>query len=88
MALYLKVAKNSEIARGQVFNIERRIENSLSLLELFDILESELGIRLNYENLPPRKSDQKVFVADTTKISDLVSLETQSGQPHRHTANA
>jgi CDP-paratose 2-epimerase len=39
-------------------------------LELFAFLESELSIKLNYKNLPPRESDQKVFVANITKVSE------------------
>lgn len=67
--LYLAAPKHIEQAKGQVFNIGGGIENSLSLLELFDFLEKELHIKLNYTQLPPRASDQKVFVADITKAS-------------------
>ncbi len=66
--LYLKAGQNIEKIKGEVFNIGGGIENSLSLLELFDILEKELNIELNYTKLPPRLSDQKVFVADCSKI--------------------
>lgn len=52
---------------GQAFNIGGGAANSLSLLELFAALEAELGVRLAYTRLPWRKSDQKVFVADTAK---------------------
>ena len=65
--LYFKAAENIEKAKGQAFNIGGGIDNSLSLLELLNILEKELDIKLNYIKLPPRESDQKVFVADITK---------------------
>lgn len=65
--LYFKAAENIEKAKGQAFNIGGGIDNSLSLLELLNILEKELDIKLNYMKLPPRESDQKVFVADITK---------------------
>ena len=41
------------------------VENSLSLLELFNLLEKQLNINLNVVKTPFRKSDQKVFIADT-----------------------
>jgi CDP-paratose 2-epimerase len=41
--------------------------NSSSLLELFEILEDELKVKLRYTRLPWRHSDQKFFVADNSK---------------------
>jgi CDP-paratose 2-epimerase len=55
-----------------VFNIGGGMENSLSLLELFSLLEGIVGIKMQYRNLPPRESDQRVFVADVTKASRLL----------------
>jgi CDP-paratose 2-epimerase len=66
--LYFKTIENIDKTKGNVYNIGGGIENSLSLLELFEILEKELNIEMKYEQLPWRESDQKVFVADTTKI--------------------
>ena len=68
--LYLSAPKFIDNAKGKVFNIGGGINNSLSLLELFDFLEKKLNIKLNYTKLPPRESDQKVFVADIKKASD------------------
>ena len=67
IACYLAAAEHIAEARGQVFNIGGGIENSCSLLELFSILEGELGVRLRYQQLPWRHSDQRFFVADTAK---------------------
>jgi len=69
IALYLAAPRYIAHARGQVFNIGGGMENSLSLLELFQFLEKELNIQLHYTQLPPRASDQKIFVADITKAS-------------------
>ena len=69
--LYFK-AKDVRQAYGQVFNIGGGIENSLSLLELFDMLERKLNIKMIYTQLPWRESDQKVFVADIQKVSKVV----------------
>lgn len=66
---YFQAIKNIEITKGQVFNIGGGMENSLSLLELFEILEEKLDIKINYIKKPWRASDQKVFVANNYKIS-------------------
>ncbi|MCK5074703.1 MAG: NAD-dependent epimerase/dehydratase family protein, partial [Bacteriovoracaceae bacterium] len=67
---YFKAVDNVDRCCGEVFNIGGGAENSLSLLELFEILESELGIKMDYKELPCRKSDQKVFIADITKAHE------------------
>lgn len=71
IALYINAPKHIEKAKGQVFNIGGGMENSLSLLELFAMLEKELDVKLNYKKLPPRESDQKIFVADLTKANKI-----------------
>ncbi len=65
------MSKDCEKAYGQVFNIGGGIDNSLSLLELFRILENKLDIRMDYKEIPWRESDQKVFVADNSKITRI-----------------
>lgn len=66
-------AINTENNFGQAYNIGGGMDNSLSLLELFKLLEKELGIEMKYDQLPWRKSDQKVYVADITKASEAFS---------------
>lgn len=73
--LYLKSVEKIEYIKGQVFNIGGGIENSSSLLELFSVLETELDIKMTYIKLPPRESDQKVFVADISKAKELIGWE-------------
>lgn len=70
--LYLKAVNKIDNIKGEVFNIGGGIENSSSLLELFSFLEQELDIKMTYTKLPPRESDQKVFVADITKAKELI----------------
>lgn len=72
--LYLKVPKVAETF-GNAFNIGGGMKNSCSLLELFVLLEEKLGIVMSYEKLPPRESDQKVFVADITKAKNIIGWE-------------
>lgn len=69
--LYINAPNHIEKAKGLVFNVGGGIKNSLSLLELFGILEKELDVELKYTKLPARKSDQKVFVADIKKASEI-----------------
>ncbi len=64
---YFQGVNHIDSANGQAFNIGGGYENSISPLELFHFLEQELNIKLNYQYLPWRQSDQKVFVADITK---------------------
>ena len=78
---YLAAAEHIEQARGQAFNIGGGIENSLSLLELFAILEKRLDVRLKYERLPWRTSDQKFFVADNAKATRLLGWQPRTGSP-------
>lgn len=78
--LYVKATESIEKAQGQVFNIGGGMKNSLSLLELFDILESSLHVKLQYKNLPPRESDQKIFVADITKASEFFDWNVKTNK--------
>ncbi|KKQ40665.1 MAG: CDP-paratose 2-epimerase (CDP-tyvelose 2-epimerase) [Candidatus Magasanikbacteria bacterium GW2011_GWA2_37_8] len=66
--LYFAAVDNIDKTAGQCFNIGGGMENSMSILELFDMLEEELKVKIKYTNLPTRVSDQKIFVADLTKI--------------------
>lgn len=68
--LYYMAVENCNKVCGKAYNIGGGMQESLSLLELFDMLNEMLGIRLEYKQLPWRLSDQKVFVADITKIKN------------------
>lgn len=70
--LYFFAAENIQKIKGDVFNIGGGMKNSLSLLELFEYLEKSLDIKMEYTLLPPRESDQRVFVADISKIQSMI----------------
>lgn len=74
--LYFK-AKDNQKAYGQAFNVGGGLTNSLSLLELFLLLEEMLGIKLKYKKLPWRESDQKVFIADNNKVNSMLDWSPQ-----------
>lgn len=73
--LYYTALKNVDKICGQAYNIGGTMSQSLSLLELFDLLNNKLGVKLEYVQLPPRQSDQKVFVADIAKIKETIGWE-------------
>lgn len=77
ISLYFSTLSNLDKARGNAFNVGGSIVNSLSLLELFKILEDVSSNQLNYIQLPVRESDQKVFVADIKKIMTLTKWAPQ-----------
>jgi len=68
---YFSAIKQIESTKGKAFNIGGGMDNSLSLLELFGFLESELDIKMHYKQLDWRQSDQKVFVADINKATEV-----------------
>lgn len=70
---YFKAVDNISTANGEVFNIGGGYKNSLSPLELFNFLEQKLNVKLNYEHLPWRRSDQKVFIADIRKAEKVLN---------------
>lgn len=88
IALYLTAYEHRERVAGEVFNIGGGIDNSLSLLELFDLLGDLLALPahstglnppsalrpspLTFTQLPRRQSDQDFFVADISKASRLL----------------
>ena len=72
MALYFAVADRPEAVAGQALNVGGGMANSLSLLELFDLLRELLGVRLPIEQLAPRPSDQKVFVCNGARAENAL----------------
>jgi CDP-paratose 2-epimerase len=73
--LYLDAASNIDKISGQAFNIGGGIENSYSLIELLDFIGKELNINLKYKKISKRESDQKFFVADYSKINNLINWQ-------------
>jgi CDP-paratose 2-epimerase len=69
---YLRAAACANQVKGEAFNIGGGMENSSSLLELFEMLESTLSLKMTYRRLPWRHSDQRFFVADNSKAKRLL----------------
>ena len=77
IALYYTALENTDRVCGEAYNIGGTMAQSLSLLELFRLLEDMLDIRMVYEQLPPRQGDQKVFVADIRKVQSRIGWTPQ-----------
>lgn len=75
ISLYYAALEHADTIGGEAFNVGGGIDNSLSLLELFALLEEMTGVQLNYSRLAPRESDQRVFVADCAKARRLIGWE-------------
>ena len=71
VSLYFGAAAHINNIAGQAFNVGGGIDNSLSLLELFGLLEGFIGRPLDFLSGPPRESDQRLFVADISKITSM-----------------
>lgn len=73
ISLYRSAYANKVKLKGQVFNIGGGKGNSLSLLELFDLLCDSLSLpNLYYCNIPRRESDQDCFIANISKAEDIL----------------
>jgi CDP-paratose 2-epimerase len=75
VSLYFASVENIDNIKGKAFNIGGGLDNSLSLLELFDFLNQTLNISMDYEKLPSRESDQLFFVANNKQITSLTGWE-------------
>lgn len=75
--LYFAGLEHIDRAKGQVLNVGGGMANSLSLLELFTLLEELTGTPLRYDKTPARFSDQRIFVANLAKASALLDWAPQ-----------
>ena len=75
ITLYFAALGQTDAIGGEAFNIGGGIDNSMSLLELFDLLSGLIGEQMNYSRRAPRESDQRVFVADFAKARKLIGWE-------------
>ena len=67
--LILKIGSLGQFHYGQAFNVGGGPRNSLSILELFNLLEENFNVKINYKTGLARPGDQKFYVSDITKIS-------------------
>lgn len=65
--LYVSAVERVDDVAGEVFNIGGGMANSLSIVELLEMLSDTVGTTLPFVSNEPRPGDQKVFVADNAK---------------------
>lgn len=73
--LYLAALRNIDSVKGRALSIGRAINNSLSLKELFNLLEEISNITMIYTKLSVRERYQGVFVAGIAKTKRLLEWE-------------
>lgn len=79
VSAYRSAVRHIGTSAGRVFNIGGGMANSLSLLELFRILERLIGTELVFHSLDWRQGDQKVFVADIRHAAGELSWRPATG---------
>jgi CDP-paratose 2-epimerase len=77
---YLRALDAIDSAAGEAFNIGGGVANSISLLELFEILEEAMGTRIEIVRGDWRAADQKIFVADTRKAQAILHWTPEVGR--------
>lgn len=65
--LYVKAIEKIDLAAGQIYNVGGGPANSLSLLELIQLLSDAIGRNIVYRTADWRPGDQRVFVANCEK---------------------
>jgi CDP-paratose 2-epimerase len=67
--LYLNMIENIEICTGEIYNVGGGLENTLSLLELIEIIEKKINRKIDYKYDEWRPGDQKIYISDISKVS-------------------
>ena len=65
------VLKNISKTKGEVYNIGGGVENTISLLELINLLEKISGKKISYTFSDWRQFDQKVYISDVRKAKEF-----------------
>ena len=66
--LMLLAAERARATSGRIYNVGGGEQNAISLVELLDLLERELGRRIQRVHAPWRPGDQRVYISDIEKL--------------------
>ena len=69
---YEKAINNQTQVQGKAFNIGGGYTNSMSIVEYLDFISDHLKTQIDYSFHPPRLGDQKYFVSDNAKITEVM----------------
>lgn len=68
-----KITANIDKVKGQVFNIGGGRDNAISILELLDLMKTDLGINPSQISFHSwRRADQKVYISDNSQIEQVL----------------
>ena len=73
--LYMSVIDNIEICSGKIYNVGGGIDNTLSLLELLDLLKTKLNKNIQYSFSDWRPGDQKIYISDIENIKKDINWQ-------------
>ena len=75
---YLAITKINKVS-GQIYNIGGGQANSISILELFDLLKNNHNLKIHYTKHDIRPGDQKIFISDNSKIGRAIGWKPKVG---------
>jgi CDP-paratose 2-epimerase len=81
VAAWLAVLDRIEMVKGRVFNLGGGPDNTLSLCELLDFIESTRGERPDIVHAETRPGDQPWYVSDTRALREATGWEPQVALP-------
>jgi CDP-paratose 2-epimerase len=70
--------QNQDVTRGQVYNVGGGPANTVSLLELLDLIEELTGKRPEYRLEPARPGDQLIYVTNHSKLTSDTGWRPQT----------
>jgi CDP-paratose 2-epimerase len=73
--LYKLVIKNINVCSGEVYNVGGGFSNTMSLLELINLIKNKLNKKLKYDYSDWRPGDQKIYISDISKIKSDTGWE-------------
>lgn len=77
--LFELAVENIDKASGNAYNTGGGPSNTLSLIELIDILNNTYGYNLNPKKAEQRAGDQPVFIADIRKVANDLGWKSEVG---------
>jgi len=75
--LFVALAETLEPGAPHAVNVGGGVENSLSILELFDWIAGETGTQVEFRTGPPRPSDQLVYISDLSAVRALTGWKPE-----------
>jgi CDP-paratose 2-epimerase len=76
---FLLAQERIDVVRGQAFNIGGGVNNTVSLLELIALIESQLGTAPEIAFAPPRPGDQRFYVSAIGKYRAMTGWAPRVG---------